>query len=195
MTSKIKQIGSGFNTKLIPYEDLDSLPISICHSRHMPEEPTSFVWQQFSSDPNMDSPSHHARFARHLYKYYPILVDNVLSFLETCIDINIHRSKVSIATNTGCLLPHTDPPFVNTRINIGLLNSSTSTLLIGDNNNKEDFAKSSESFIIEEGNAYLLNTRLVHSVAPSKPKFIGLSRYLITISFQENYAEMLKRVL
>jgi hypothetical protein len=114
----------------------------------------------------------------------PVPVDDLLThaFVNHVIKPgNINLIRIKAGENAA---PHSD---TNRKIciNIGLRNSNSCVTHITENESIEDFwNKLRHSFIMEDGDIYILNIRNSHAVESLVDKDSGITRYIITYNLQ-----------
>jgi len=121
-------------------------------------------------------------FTRHTHKH-PILIEltkEIVKILRSLLhdDIPVYKERVHIIKTKGNVVAHRDEAGRNTCINIGLMNTS---LAMTNTNYTQD--QNYDSYILNDGEGYILNTHEYHSVTSIENK----PRYLITYGFAEQF--------
>ncbi len=80
--------------------------------------------------------------------------------------------------------PHTDNARTAT-INIGLKNSNTHSVLVGRTISILSWKTNHKSFVVEDGHAYLLDVRYMHSVVPREENTEKKTRYILSYNLDE----------
>jgi hypothetical protein len=147
-------------------------------------------WMEFQKpkDTTIDDLGHghgSISFTRHLDKIFPDLVDQVYDYFKTISsEWPWYRERIQLLRTSGYILPHQDEPTARrTTINIGLKNSNYAETKFSNINSLTD-TNNTTNFIMEDGDAYLLDVHSIHSVHPIKP---CNHRYLITYSMLTPY--------
>ena len=122
-------------------------------------------------------------FTRHTFKH-PVLSQMVNKVMEVLTPILPNNSppsieRVHLIRTLGNIIPHRDEAGRYSCINIGVKNSSTAITKISNDGVYENFENNHNSYIVEEGFGYLLNTNQIHAVDGK----LDTPRYLITYGF------------
>jgi hypothetical protein len=148
--------------------------------------PTGLLhWQYF--------PCSNSRFARNMYKNLrhecDAIADNLTrlqheikhsdnTMTDQFLKHTFNGNKIGLIKQEGhSVNPHVDFHRSLT-LNIGLKNSNTSRVWVGDQSNLDNFdLQSNESYIMQDHDVYLLNSSIAHSV---ETLTTTLDRYVIT---------------
>ena len=153
-------------------------------------------WMSYEASENEAKiPNSDISFSTHTYKFMPEFTENVIEkFKETFgTEISWDKERIRILRTKGYIYPHVDE-VRNSCINIGLFNSNLAITHFGKTNNISDFEEplNTESYICQDGEAYLLNVQNLHAIYPTKES--NEFRYLITYSFIADYNTLLKYI-
>lgn len=183
------KIGSGLN---LSFDDsaAKSIP-TILHVYNTPQptRPDPF-WMEFEKpkDPTISDQNYgHGTiaFTKWTVRLYPDLVNSVYDyFMSINPTFPWDKNRIQLLRTSGYILPHRDEPARRrTTINIGLQNSNCAETKFSNKNSLTDVTDTT-NFIMEDGDAYLLDVFSVHSVHPIKPCNY---RYLISYSMLRSY--------
>ena len=155
-----------------------------------PKSPDPF-WMEFEKPRNPTISDHgyghgSIAFTRHTSRLYPDLVNAVYEyFMGIDPEFPWDKNRIQLLRTSGYILPHADEPAARrTTINIGLKNSNCAETKFSNKNSLTD-VNDTTNFIMEDGDAYLLDVFSVHSVHPIKSCDY---RYLITYAMLRPYS-------
>lgn len=144
-------------------------------------------WMEYRNEGNSGGS---ISFTRHTDSH-PILKDMVTLVLEKFSKIAkpeliLRRDRVHFIRTLGDVVPHRDEAGRMCCINMGVKNSSGSLTKMGTDNRYDTFQARHDTHVMKEGEAYLINTRRIHSVVASNDS----PRYLITYGFGEPFSKI-----
>lgn len=160
--------------------------ISHTYGQPQPAPSSHTYWMEYKN--NIGSIS----FTRNTVNH-PILkemVEKILTLLTPIFskDSPPNPLRVHIIRTINSINPHIDEARACC-INIGIRNSSNAILQVSNDNIRNTFAINHEDHILEDGDAYILNTENLHALVG-----IDQPRYLITYSFGTSYDETLSKL-
>jgi len=149
--------------------------------------PSYPCWMEYRNEGNSGGS---ISFTRHTDKH-PILRDMVTLVLERFSEIfkpelKLKRERVHFIKTLGDIVPHRDEDGRMCCINVGVKNSSGSLTQMGIDNRYDTFRARHHTYIMKEGEAYLVDTHRIHAVVASNT----IPRYLITYGFGETFKEI-----
>ena len=129
-------------------------------------------------------------FTRNTDKH-PILSEMVTLILQIFSEIfdkelPLLRERVHFIRTKGSIVPHRDEGGRRCCINIGVKNSTGALTKLSIDDKFETFDEQHETYIIDPGVGYLLDTSRIHAVAATNDQ----PRYLITYGFAESFAKV-----
>jgi hypothetical protein len=141
-------------------------------------------WMEYKNEGNLEGS---ISFTRHTDSH-PVLKDMVTLVLEKFSEIfkpelTLKRDRVHFIKTLGNIVPHRDEDGRMCCINMGVKNSSGSLTKVGMDNRYDTFQVRHDTYVMKEGEAYLVNTHQIHSVVASN----DIPRYLITYGFGEPF--------
>jgi len=128
-------------------------------------------------------------FSRNTYSDVRLrpMCDKIVSVLSGIFApvIKFDPNRVHLLKTTGTVIPHRDEAGRISCINIGIMNSDSAVTRFSEADTLEDYEKSHQYAIAQDGHGYILNTAKFHSVIGT-----DVERYMITYGFGATYKQI-----